>query len=180
MNLEKLNPYGTVQRATIHQMWNWFLQPNSCLSSILASSRNPLGHVQALKKEGIAGPFGCVVIPAVANSPQGRDAVISAMRNLDAPWDDVLDELDAIRISLSTLIRRKMSKMSNGILGIVDRTNWRDSNDLFEIAHDVLNSPNLPDCDRFALIILSRRSRRNFQSALIRRGTEMRKRNQTL
>ena len=140
----------------------------------------PLGHVQALKKEGIVGRFGCVVIPALANPLQGRDAAISAMRNLNAPWDDVSDELDAIRISLSKLILSKRSKISNGVLGIVDRTNWRDSNDLFEIGHDVLNSQDFADSAFFAVIILSRRTPWHSRSALIRRGKEMRKKSQPL
>jgi hypothetical protein len=125
-----------------------------------------------LRKSGKGGG-----LPSISSPPKNKDELREIVAGVRPAWSNVIDDWKTIFDLLAVTLRKKMGGMPNGgIIGVVCGLFVMDSNEqlLAQIAHDIVNRPELGDFAPYTLILLSRPNPSQFYSALVRRGVSIR------
>jgi hypothetical protein len=131
-----------------------------------------LGQAAALMRKSGQGGF----IPSISCPPKNFDEMKRIVAGVKYPWSNVTDDWCAVFDLLAITLREKMRGLpSGGIIGIVHDLVVSETNQrlLADIGHKIVNRDEFADFANYTLILLDRANRRQFHSALVRRGEEV-------
>ena len=136
-----------------------------------------LGQADALMRKSGQGGF----IPSISSPPKNFKEMINIVSGVTPSWSSTMEDWKAVFDLLAITLRRKINGMpSGGIIAVVHDLVVATTNQriLAEVAQNIINRDEFADFVDYTLILMDRSNFRQYHSSLIRRGEDIRERNQ--